>query len=132
MADGNLVSDYMVRGVACASLWQPVSFARQQMLTNSFSYLPLLTQSNGQDTWCLLSDISVAKYLQSDDKKQRLGQTIEKAIQDDLLKVERAHYCCVDCTIAAALDKFNGHPLLIVDKNKPNVLLGIVTPFDLL
>lgn len=39
--DGKNVSDYMVRDPVCAHLWQPVSLVRQQMLTNSFSYLPV-------------------------------------------------------------------------------------------
>ena len=34
------VSDFMVRDAICAAHWQPISFVRQQMLANSFSYLP--------------------------------------------------------------------------------------------
>ena len=34
------VSDFMVRNPVCASMWQPLSFIRQTMLVNSFSYLP--------------------------------------------------------------------------------------------
>jgi len=41
MNDANLISDYMVRSVVFADLWQPLSFVRQQMLANSFSYLPV-------------------------------------------------------------------------------------------
>jgi hypothetical protein len=80
MENGNLVSDYMVRGVVSASLWQPVSFARQQMLANSFSYLPLLTQQDGQPSWCLLSDSGIAKYLKH-DRKQRLSKSIEEGMR---------------------------------------------------
>lgn len=130
MENGNLVSDYMVRGVACASLWQPVSFARQQMLANSFSYLPLLTQRDGQSAWHLLPDSSIAKYLQR-DRKQHLAKSIEEAIKDGL-EVEPAQCCFVDTTVAHALAIFNGKPLLIVDKIQPDLLIGIVTAFDLL
>lgn len=130
MENGNLVSDYMVRGVACASLWQPVSFARQQMLANSFSYLPLLTQRDGQSVWHLLLDSSIAKYLQR-DRKQHLAKSIEEAIRDGL-QVEPAQYCFVDAPVADALAIFTGKPLLIVDKEELDLLIGIVTAFDLL
>ena len=130
MENGNMVSDYMVRGVACALLWQPVSFARQQMLANSFSYLPLLTQRDGQSTWHLLPDSSIAKYLQR-DRNKHLAKSIEEAIKDGL-QVEPAQCCFVDATVAHTPAVFNGKPLLIVDKKEPDLLIGIVTAFDLL
>ena len=37
------VSDFMVRNPVCASMWQPLSFIRQTMLTSSFSCLPVNT-----------------------------------------------------------------------------------------
>jgi hypothetical protein len=130
MENGKLVSDYMVRGVTCASLWQPVSFARQQMLANSFSYLPLLIQRDGQSAWHLLPDRSIVKYLQG-DRNQHLAKSIEEAIKDGL-QVEPAQSCFVDVTVAQTLDTFNGKPLLIVGKEEPHLLIGIVTAFDLL
>jgi hypothetical protein len=120
----------MVRGVKCASLWQPVSFARQQMLANSFSYLPLSIQRDGQSAWHLLSDTNIAKYLQR-DRKLHLAKSVEEAIKDGL-EVEHTQCCFVDDTVAHALDIFDGKPLIIVDKKKPDLLIGIVTSFDLL
>ena len=52
------VSDYMVRDLVCAQLWQPISLVPQRMLTNSFTYLPV-QDAKGQ--WCLVSDLEVAK-----------------------------------------------------------------------
>jgi hypothetical protein len=37
-----IVSDFMVRNPVCAEAWQPIGFIRQQMLANSYSFLPLL------------------------------------------------------------------------------------------
>lgn len=130
MENGNLVSDYMVRGVVSASLWQPVSFARQQMLASSFSYLPLLIQKDGRPCWHLLSDSSVAKYLQH-DRKQRLSKSIEEAMRGGL-QVEPAKKCFVDTTVADALEIFDGKLLLIIDKKQPELLIGLVTAFDFL
>jgi hypothetical protein len=39
--DSPVVGDYMVRGPICAEPWQPISFIRQRMLANSFSFLTL-------------------------------------------------------------------------------------------
>jgi hypothetical protein len=55
------VNDYMVRNPICAYHWQPISFVRQQLLENSFSYLPVFIN----DGWNLISDHSVALYLRS-------------------------------------------------------------------
>ena len=38
MSELHQVSDFMVRNPVCASMWQPLSFIRQSMLVNSFSY----------------------------------------------------------------------------------------------
>ena len=35
------ITDYMVRNPVYAYAWQPVSFVRQMMLANSFSYIPV-------------------------------------------------------------------------------------------
>src|SRR5262249_32601868 len=35
-----IVENYMVRNPVCAELWQPISLIRQQMLANSFSFMP--------------------------------------------------------------------------------------------
>lgn len=45
MDGSNKVGDYMVRNVITAALWQPLSFVRQQMLANSFSFLPVIDDS---------------------------------------------------------------------------------------
>ncbi len=133
MSELNIVSDYMVREPVCASLWQPISFVRQQMLANSFSYLPVqLTETQSGD-WHLIGDYHVAKYLRSaksnNERNKRLAKTVNDAIKAEL-EIEAA--TCVQATTAVkdVISTFQGKPLLVLDKH--NLLVGILTSFDLL
>ena len=56
-----MVSNFMVRNPVCAEMWQPVGLIRQQMLVNSYSYLPVLRENH----WYLISDADIAMYLLS-------------------------------------------------------------------
>ena len=138
------VSDYMVPEPVCAELWHPVSFVRQRMLTNSFSYLP--TWNTETMEWCLVSDLAVAKYLQgypesdpdpndeqrSAERKNRLVTPLKEA------KIERRPAKCVSrgMTIVGALEMFDGVPLLVMsdtkEADKAPKLEGMLTAFDLL
>ena len=107
----NKVVDYMVRSPVYATLWQPVSFIRQQMLVNSFTYLPFL---NADEKWALVSDYNVARYLRSrPNRKELLAKTLDDAISDGLkthlAKVRYAHV-----PIEKVLDFFDGKPFLVV------------------
>lgn len=127
MKDANMISDYMVRGVISAELWQPVSFVRQQMLANSFSYLPL---RKGND-WYLLSDSSIAKYIREKNRKERLVKSVKEALDEGLEK--ESVECFNPATPSSkAIKRFSGKPLLVVDKENNDILLGIITAFDLL
>src|SRR5439155_14524227 len=52
------IGDYMVRNPVYAALWQPLSFVRQEMLVNSFSYLPVAIEERSGKDWRLVSDLS--------------------------------------------------------------------------
>lgn len=52
MASATLVRDFMVRNPVEAKLWQPLSFIRQTMLANSFSYLPGFCSRNNSPRSC--------------------------------------------------------------------------------
>jgi len=133
----NVVADYMVRNPVCAVLWQPVGFVRQQMLVNSFSYLPV---QNSAGTWSLLSDLSVAKYLQQADskkeRKRRLANSLEKAIgaADETAQVEllTAKTCSDEKPVKEAVAEFDGKPMLVCRGESQKELVGILTAFDLL
>jgi CBS domain-containing protein len=123
------VSDYMVRDPVCAHLWQPVSFVRQQMLTNSFSLLPV---QDAEGHWCLVSDLQVAKYLQVDtnnERRRRLAKPLGKAKEIRLLTAKPVSDTMLICD---ALVDFDDKPKLVFRYNGKAELVGILTAFDLL
>lgn len=81
MEGENLVRDFMVRDVACAVPWQPMSAARQLMLANSFSFLPILAVWDLPARWLLMSDYGIAKFLRGSpspaERNRRLATTGE-------------------------------------------------------
>lgn len=121
-----VISDYMVCNPVCAYLWQPVSFIRQQMLTNSFSYLPV--EKKGE--WYLVSDLQVAKFLQK-SRGLRLASSLEKAEEITLPPVKWLQDTTEVDSVWATFDVNDGKPILVFrdDEKKP---VGIITPFDLL
>jgi CBS domain-containing protein len=127
--DHPVVGDYMVSNPICAELWQPISFIRQKMLANSFSFLPVKSATD----WCLVSDLQIAGYLGTDvpERKRRLSQTLSAAE----IHLQQGKFCAVDTSLEEALRmlEHNQMPLLVFSKmNDREALIGIVTPFDLL
>ena len=131
MSNKSTTGEFMVREPICASYWQPLSFLRQQMLKNSFTYLPLLCDKEGQQRWLLVSDYHVAHYLRLGDRKARLAKTLDAAISDGL-EVEPADTCFADTSVEEALKMSKGKPLIVIDRDHPERLAGIVSPFDFL
>ncbi len=136
MDNASIVSDFMVREPICAYIWQPLSFIRQQLLLNSFSYLPIYIETGKESGWQLIADYAVAQYLRSAsskaDRKKRLAEPIGEVWEQGKINIQKAKNCLVDTSISAILEILNIHPILIVDKNRKDHLLGILTPYDLL
>jgi len=130
MNDSTSTADYMVREPVCASIWQPLSFIRQQMLVNSFTYLPVLP-TEGSTNWLFVADFHIAEYLRKGDRKDRLAKTLKEAV-DDQLSLEQASTCYPSTPISDVLEISKGKPVIVVEEEHPKRLLGIVTPFDLL
>lgn len=130
MNNAGTVGDFMVREPICASLWQPLSFIRQQMLKNSFTYLPVLLNNEGQPRWWLVSDYHVARYLRQKDRKARLGRTLDCARKEDPTLLEQADTCFEDKSVVEAMEMSKGKAVIVIDKEER--LVGIVTPFDFL
>jgi hypothetical protein len=88
------LSDYMVRDPVQAAMWQPISFVRQAMLVNSFSYLPVWDDSP-EGAWHLVSDIAIARFLHGAadrDARKRLGSTLRDAVKGGrVVATTRAH-----------------------------------------
>ena len=130
----NTVSDFMIRNPVCAHLWQPVSFVRQIMLTNSFSYLPVQDEDG---KWRLVVDLEVARYLQTHSNRNvGLATPLERAKAEGM-PLPEAKKACVTNSVKEALERLNdekskGQPLLVFRNDTCNELEGILTSFDLL
>lgn len=131
MSTSNKVGLYMVHNPVCALPWQPLSFLRQTMLTESFSYLPVRYARNGELAWYLVSDYSLAQYLHGSDRPQRLATTLEEALEARELTLTKAEVCRWTTPIKEVLERSEGKPVLVC-REEGDELMGLVTPFDLL
>ena len=120
------ISDFMVRNPVCAQIWQPISFIRQQMLTNSFTYLPVF---HPEQKWCFVSDLQVAKYLQVEMRHKHLASSLQEAIENGGLKLQAVTPCIGKKPISEVLKDLCGTPIL-VGENSELGLEGILTAFD--
>jgi len=128
-----MVADFMVRNPDRAEFWQPIGFIRQQMLANSYSYLPVL----GHDgVWRIISDTSVARFLGLDQfggtRKSRLATTLENAFLKDPDLLELANDLPPDADLCKALELLKSKSVMLVKDPDGRDILGILTAFDLL
>ena len=129
------ISDHMIRHPMCAEMWQPLSFVRQTMLANSFSFLPVW--SSTERNWRLVADLWVASHLRNTDgrgRRELLAQTLESA-SDAGAKLPLAMTVQENDTVVQTLTLLaeNGRfPVALIVGEGPEKLLGIVTAFDLL
>lgn len=129
--DTRTVADFMVRGPVTAEPWQPLSFIRQRMLVDSFTYLPVHMAKR----WWLVSDASLAAYLRGaadrETHRARLQEALEKTVADGGIALTEAKVVAPNAPISEVLDPLRGAPMLVISENTGE-LLGILTPFDLL
>jgi CBS domain-containing protein len=124
------VGDFMVRNPVCAYLWQPLSFIRQTMLVNSFSYLPVIDEK-GERLYGLVSDFQLAQYLRRDgEARARLIQRLREALDSKQMELTTAHMCKPEDRVDAVLSESQGVPMLVVSSD--DQLIGILSAFDLL
>jgi hypothetical protein len=138
-AEPETIEYYMVRNPVCASMWQPISFIRQAMLENSFTYLPVFDDAQGR--WRLVSDFQVALYLESGGETARHGKLKTRLrdairISDDQsqpsLELVEARVYPPATAKQRVLRECQGLPVLVTHDVDAKILIGIVTPFDLL
>jgi hypothetical protein len=147
-----VVADFVVRNPVCGEPWQPIAFLRQQMLANSFSYLPVCgeglpellvgdarTQSWPDKPWFVVSDRSIATFLGADregkERRKRLAKTLKEVSSDERHRfLVHAEPIPATTPLQEALDLLgkSPSPILLVRNPAGTGLLGIVTPFDLL
>ncbi len=125
------ISDYMVQTPVVAQVWQPVRVVRHQMLSHSFSYLPLAIR----DEWRLVSDLAIARVLRKagnrDERALRLATSIEKAVEDFALELDIPQVVDAETSVGTILERQKGSVPVLVTTDAGD-LLGIVTPYDLL
>lgn len=134
MSEARKISHFMVRDPVCAKPWQPVSFIRQQMLIHSFSYLPLFDES--ERLWRLVPEHSVARYLRSakdrTERGRRLATPLATAISSGALSLINATTVLPDSDLEVAIELLSDHPILVINGDGPNSLLGILAASDVL
>jgi hypothetical protein len=130
------VSNMMVSSPVTVADWQVLAHARQLMLMHSFSFLPVWLDKS----WWLISELGLAKFLSvnRDMKRARLGLTIQKAKEagmemielsdDDLLRADMS----IDAALQHAPVKHGPMLWLVVDKEHPEHLAGVLSPFELM
>jgi hypothetical protein len=132
MANARQIGDFMVMSPVCAEPWHPLSYARQQMLGHSFSFLPVRLETTGE--WRLLSDAAVARVVREAtdyrDRAKRLTATVAEATSQFGLQLLAPELVAFDMPVARVLERADSIPVLVVGAHRE--LLGIVTPFDLL
>jgi hypothetical protein len=134
-AEMSEIGDYMVSGVVTVAPWHPVSFARQTLLANSFSFLPIWVEHKGLADWHLISDRALAKFVRNagDAKAQveRLAMSLEVAIRGGELQLAKPLVCGPNVSVIEALEQGGDLPILVHGPQR-DFLLGIATAFDLL
>lgn len=124
-----VASDLMVRNPITAELWHNLAMVRREMLTHSFSYVPVFVEAK----WKLISDLNVIKCLNQESigkRKGLLGKTLETLISNHDLALEDAPTACDQALISDLKQKITHLPILVVDQDQH--LLGILSAFDLL
>jgi CBS domain-containing protein len=134
MMEKNKIRDFMVHDPMVALSWQPISFVREQMLTNGYSFIPIQLLRKSRSYWGLISEYAIAKYLRHDqdekERKRRLTATVDQAIKSEGLEIAEAEVCSPTDSIYDVLRRLNNMPILVIDASHPDKLIGIVTAFD--
>jgi hypothetical protein len=129
------VCDIMVRNPVCAELWQPVSFVREKMLAESFSFLAILANRE----WLLLSDFTIARFMRRTDiqmdRKERLILSLGTALERGLIELTNPILVVSSTPLGELGPQISSVPALVIEPTSTSDaprLMGIVTAFDLL
>lgn len=124
------VGDFMVSTPVLVKPWHSVEYARQLMLLNSFSYLPIWHQ--GQ--WWLISDRAVAQYLRPAwPARIQLQMRLDQAKGDGLrfISVETVNKNNLVKNLLTQ-EKQPGLWLVVDDICPEGELIGVLSPFELM
>ncbi len=134
MSEATQVSHFMVRDPICAKAWQPVSFVRQQMLIHSFTYLPIYWDRS--KSWRLVSEHVVARFLRGagsgEDRKRRLASSLKDVADTHNFPLLDALTAVPNARIESILNSISERPILVVNGEGPDSLVGILAASDIL
>lgn len=138
MRNMDSVDQYIISSPILAKLFYSIGEIRRLMLIHGFSYLPVKL-SDGF-TWKLVADYKIAAYLRNSSavRDTFLSTHLCSVIDDD--KSFLIDPICVfdgDTKISTLMDKFDGRPILLLEKININnhfghELRGIISPSDLM
>ena len=130
-----VIDQIMVRTPLEAKTWHRVGHARNDMLSNSFSALPISIEIGSKNRWMLLWDEAIMRMIWGKNREHRdrlLSQTIEEAMKNEKLQLKEAPICAPRDSIESIAARAQWPILVIDDTSGVEHLIGIVTPFDLL
>lgn len=124
------VKDFMVKSPVVLEPWQPVAYARQLMLTHSFSYLPVYIQS-----WKIVTEYGLARYLRIPRTKKVWTQALSLQIENASAALQLIDATVVgpNAEVASLLEDDAGKEtrLWLVEEEKGR-LCGVLSPFELM
>ena len=131
----NKAKDVMASPVVRTYTWEPVAQARQKMLAESYSALPLWQKKceGCEGGWSVITADAIVKWLQqapSTCRKEREKMQLSGAIREGL-KTAKACKTGPEEEIELPDDGWPGGVLLVTNGEQHD-LIGIVTAFDLL
>ena len=133
------VSDFMVRDPICAYFWEPLSFVRQKMLKDAFSFLPVRDESVVDPQWKVVSDRELARFLRptasaTASREDRLAMSLEEAVNEHGFELKPVPCVPPEKLVGevATADLEDGVALVLDTDNCVGRLLGLVAAADLL
>lgn len=132
MANAELLRDFMVTSPVTAQMWHPIGFIRQQMLENSFSFIPFEDLSGN---WKLVSDSMLAlllRGLSGKERSERLAMSLQSAIDECLVQPFPAIRMPSGTAFSEVRTQIDQKPILLFSESRADQLVGLVTAFDLL
>ncbi|WP_141631548.1 hypothetical protein [Rhodopirellula baltica] len=132
MSDLQTAKDLMVNSPVVVEHWQQLAEVRRQMLSNSFSYIPIIGLSDRPNA--VVSEIAMARVLSGNrsERNRLLALRVCEALEEPeekRLGIEDAPECVPDSTREEFLKTASHKPTLVKSNGR---LVGIITAFDLL
>ena len=129
------VADLMIRDVCYADIDHPMSYIRQRMLVNAFSFMPVIMTDGAVK---MLSDIALAKWLRQmswDQQQLALVRTLRDEITGSPPPLDLCDPVLLpsQTPIGQVVAKFvNSMPILLHEPNDKTKIVGLISAFDLL